>query len=114
MTPFQHEIASALRTLSDGGTRLYLMHGNRDFMIGQAFCKEAGCPLLRDPHVATLGGERVSLMPGDSLCTRDEGYMRMRRLLRNPLSLDLLHSLSLAPRPKSAYTLRSSRWQGTR
>lgn len=114
MTPFQHEIASALRTLSDGGTRLYLMHGNRDFMIGQAFCKEAGCTLLRDPHVATLGGERVLLMHGDSLCTRDEGYMRMRRLLRNPLSLFILHSLSLARRQKIASKLRSTSKKETR
>lgn len=114
MTPFQHEIASALRTLSDGGTRLYLMHGNRDFMIGQAFCKEAGCTLLRDPHVATLGGERVLLMHGDSLCTRDEGYMRMRRLLRNPLSLLILHSLSLARRQKIASKLRSTSKKETR
>ena len=114
MTPFQHEIASALRTLSDGGTRLFLMHGNRDFMIGQAFCKEAGCTLLRDPHVATLGGERVLLMHGDSLCTRDEGYMRMRRLLRNPLSLFILHSLSLARRQKIASKLRSTSKKETR
>ena len=114
MTPFQHEIASALRTLSDGGTRLYLMHGNRDFMIGQAFCKEAGCTLLRDPHVATFGGERVLLMHGDSLCTLDEGYMRMRRLLRNPLSLFILHSLSLARRQKIASKLRSTSKKETR
>ena len=56
MTPYQHQIAAALRALSESGTRLYLMHGNRDFMIGQAFCKEAGCTLLSDPHIATFGG----------------------------------------------------------
>jgi len=114
MTPFQHQIASALRTLSDSGTRLYLMHGNRDFMIGKAFCREAGCTLLSDPHIATLGGERVLLMHGDSLCTRDEGYMRMRRLLRNPLSLFILHSLSLTRRQKIASKLRSTSKEETR
>ncbi len=43
MTPFQREIAGALRELSEAGTRIYLMHGNRDFLIGQRFCREAGC-----------------------------------------------------------------------
>lgn len=114
MTPYQHQIASALRVLSDSGTRVYLMHGNRDFMIGRAFCREAGCTLLRDPHIATFRSERVLLMHGDSLCTRDEGYMRMRRLLRNPLSLFILHSLSLAKRQRIASKLRSTSKEETR
>lgn len=114
MTPFQREIAQALKAVSLGGTRLYLMHGNRDFMIGKAFCREAGCTLLADPHVVELGGERVLLMHGDSLCTRDEGYMRLRRLLRNPVSLFILHHLSLQKRQKLAQKLRSSSKEETR
>lgn len=114
MTPFQREIAQALKAVSLGGTRLYLMHGNRDFMIGKAFCREAGCTLLADPHVVELGGERVLLMHGDSLCTRDEGYMRLRRLLRNPVSLFILHHLSLRKRQKLAQKLRSSSKEETR
>ncbi len=114
MTPFQHQIARALRALSLAGTHVYLMHGNRDFMIGKAFCREAGCTLLADPHVATLNGERVLLMHGDSLCTRDEGYMRLRRWLRNPVSLFILHNLPLAKRQKLAQKLRSSSKEETR
>jgi len=114
MTPYQHEIAEALNTLSQHGTRIYLMHGNRDFMIGKAFCREAGCTLLSDPHIAQFGGERVLLMHGDSLCTRDEGYMRLRRLLRNPISLFILHHLSLNKRQKLAQKLRSSSKTETR
>jgi UDP-2,3-diacylglucosamine hydrolase len=90
------------------------MHGNRDFMIGKAFCREAGCTLLADPHIAQLAGERVLLMHGDSLCTRDEGYMRLRRWLRNPVSLFILHNLSLAKRQKLAQKLRSSSKEETR
>lgn len=114
MTPYQHEIAKALNALSQGGTRIYLMHGNRDFMIGKAFCREAGCTLLPDPHVAELGGQRVLLMHGDTLCTRDEGYMRLRRWLRNPVSLFVLHHLPLAKRQKLAQKLRSSSKEETR
>ena len=114
MTSFQHEIAHALKTLSEHGTRVYLMHGNRDFMIGEAFCREAGCTLLADPHVARFGGQPVLLMHGDSLCTRDEGYMRLRRWLRNPVSLFILHHLPLAKRQQLAQKLRTSSKEETR
>ncbi|WP_217474288.1 UDP-2,3-diacylglucosamine diphosphatase [Stutzerimonas stutzeri] len=108
MTAYQQQIAHALNALSQRGTRIYLMHGNRDFMIGKAFCRQAGCTLLPDPYVAELGNERVLLTHGDSLCTRDEGYMRLRRWLRNPVSLFILHHLPLAKRQQLAQKLRSS------
>lgn len=114
ISPFQRSIAQALRQLSDNGTRIYLMHGNRDFMIGQAFCREAGCTLLRDPSLVELGGEKVLLMHGDSLCTQDEAYMRLRRWLRNPLSLFILRNLPLSTRRKLARKLRKESREQTR
>ena len=114
MTPFQQSICQALRELSDSGTRVFLMHGNRDFLIGQAFCKAAGCTLLKDPSVVEMGGEAVLLMHGDSLCTRDEAYMKLRRYLRNPLSLWILRHLPLATRRKLARKLRSESKAQTR
>ncbi|WP_332820763.1 UDP-2,3-diacylglucosamine diphosphatase [Pseudomonas sp.] len=114
ISPFQRSIAQALRQLSDNGTRIYLMHGNRDFMIGQAFCREAGCTLLRDPSLVELGGEKVLLMHGDSLCTQDEAYMRLRRWLRNPLSLFILRNLPLSTRRKLARKLRKGSREQTR
>lgn len=113
-TSFQRSIARALRKVADHGTRIYLMHGNRDFLIGDAFCSEAGCTLLADPSVIQLNGERVLLMHGDSLCTRDEAYMRLRRWLRNPLSLWILRHLPLSTRQKLARKLRSESRMQTR
>jgi len=114
MTPFQASICQALRTLSDSGTQVFLMHGNRDFLIGKVFCKAAGCTLLRDPSVVDMGGEPVLLMHGDSLCTRDEAYMKLRRYLRNPLSLWILRHLPLSTRHKLARKLRSESKSQTR
>ncbi len=114
MSPFQHGIARALRQLSDAGTRIFLMHGNRDFLIGRAFCREAGCTLLKDPSIVRLNGEPVLLMHGDSLCTLDVGYMKLRRLLRNPLSLFILRNLPLTTRRKLARKLRSESRAQTR
>ncbi len=114
MSPFQRSICQALRALSDSGTRVFLMHGNRDFMIGQAFCKAAGCTLLKDPSVVNFNGEPVLLMHGDSLCTRDEAYMRMRRYLRHPLTLWVLRHLPLSIRHKLARKLRNESRAQTR
>ncbi|MGX5219188.1 UDP-2,3-diacylglucosamine diphosphatase [Pseudomonas segetis] len=114
ISPFQRSIADALKQLSESGTAIFLMHGNRDFMIGQRFCREAGCTLLRDPSVVELAGEAVLLMHGDSLCTRDENYMRMRRYLRNPLSLWILRHLPLGTRHKLARKLRNESRAQTR
>ena len=114
MTPYQASICQALRALSDTGTQVFLMHGNRDFLIGQAFCKAAGATLLPDPSVVELGGEPVLLMHGDSLCTRDEGYMKLRRYLRNPVSLWILRHLPLRTRQKLARKLRSESRAQTR
>ena len=107
ISPFQREIAQALRELSESGTRVYLMHGNRDFLIGKRFCREAGATLLPDPCLVEMGGERVLLMHGDSLCTLDVGYMKLRRWLRNPISLFILRNLPLSTRHKLARKLRN-------
>ena len=48
-TPPYAEIRAALRDLTASGTDCALMHGNRDFLIGRAFCRDTGCTLLRDP-----------------------------------------------------------------
>lgn len=114
MGAFEQEIATALRRLADSGTAVYLMHGNRDFLIGKAFCRQAGCQLLPDRHIADFQGRRVLLMHGDTLCTRDEGYQKLRRILRNPLTLFVLRHLPLATRQKLARKLRSESRQQTR
>ncbi|KXU39187.1 UDP-2,3-diacylglucosamine hydrolase [Ventosimonas gracilis] len=108
MSPFAKQIAEALHALSQSGTRIFIMHGNRDFLIGEHFCREAGCTLLADPSLIELSGEKVLLMHGDSLCTEDTGYQRLRFCLRNPLSLWLLKHLPLCLRRSLARRLRKT------
>lgn len=114
MDDFQRSIASALRRLSDTGTKIYLMHGNRDFLLGKGFCRAAGCTLLREGSVVELYGEPALLLHGDSLCTRDASYQRLRKRLRNPFSLWLLRNLPLATRHKLARKLRDASRMRTR
>jgi UDP-2,3-diacylglucosamine hydrolase len=75
-------IAQATRALRDSGVPVYFMHGNRDFLLGEDYAARAGMTLLADPHVLEIGGERVLLMHGDTLCTDDVDYQNFRRLVR--------------------------------
>lgn len=76
-------INQALQKCSAKGTKIYFMHGNRDFLVGQAWCEKASCELLDESTLITLGNESILLMHGDSLCTDDTEYMKARFLLRN-------------------------------
>jgi UDP-2,3-diacylglucosamine hydrolase len=82
--PLHGSVIEALRTLSDEGCRILLMHGNRDFLIGESFAEAAGLELLPDPTVIELFGERALLMHGDTLCTEDVAYQAFRSRVRNP------------------------------
>jgi UDP-2,3-diacylglucosamine hydrolase len=81
-TPPNPDILNAMRAFSDRGTPLYVMHGNRDFFMGETFAEKTGCTLLSDPHTTDLYGTRVLLMHGDLLCTQDTDYLAFRRKVR--------------------------------
>lgn len=80
--PLNGMVSGALRELSDAGCAIYLMHGNRDFLVGEAFARSAGLRLLPDPSVIDLYGERTLLMHGDTLCTGDVAYQQYRLRVR--------------------------------
>lgn len=77
-------VAGALSRISAGGVPCYFMHGNRDFLLRETYAQQAGMELLPEEHVIDLYGERVLLMHGDSLCTDDIAYQRLRTVVRNP------------------------------
>jgi UDP-2,3-diacylglucosamine hydrolase len=79
-----HAIILALKALRESGTALYIMHGNRDFLIGDAFCKAIGATLLNDPVLLNLYGKQVLLSHGDDLCIDDVAYMQFKVRVRNP------------------------------
>jgi len=105
-TPPYPEIRDTLRELTAAGTDCALMHGNRDFLIGQTFCRDTGCTLLRDPTRLEFDAEPTLLMHGDLLCTDDLAYLRFRRRIRNPLVTRLFLWKSLASRRQVAADYR--------
>lgn len=82
--PAARGVADALATLADSGTDVFLMHGNRDFLIDHAFAERAHATLISDPYPVSLGGVAYVLMHGDALCTDDIAYQRFRSMVRDP------------------------------
>jgi UDP-2,3-diacylglucosamine hydrolase len=82
--PALEPIVAALAALTDAGTRCYFMHGNRDFLVGDAFSDATGVVLLDEFEVVELFGDPVLLTHGDLLCTDDVRYLELRRQLRDP------------------------------
>ncbi|MGD8594557.1 MAG: UDP-2,3-diacylglucosamine diphosphatase, partial [Gammaproteobacteria bacterium] len=83
--PGMDAAVNAISQLTNSGIDTYFMHGNRDFLIGDAFAAQTGCQLLPEYHVMNLYGTPTLLMHGDLLCTDDTDYLKFRKMVRNPL-----------------------------
>lgn len=76
--------AIAIRALADHGVAVAFQHGNRDFLLGQAYAARCGMRLLPERAVETISGTATLLMHGDSLCVDDVAYLAFRRQVRDP------------------------------
>ncbi len=94
-------------------TKVYLMHGNRDFMIGQSLADRCHFEIIQDPHKIIINGKDALLMHGDTLCTDDVEYQKFRRMVRNPLWQQQALSKTLEERFQLAKSIRESSKQST-
>jgi UDP-2,3-diacylglucosamine hydrolase len=104
--PFNAVIAGLLKDLTGRGVAVYLMHGNRDFLIGEGFCAATGASLLQDPTVAEIEGVKTLLVHGDTLCTDDVEYQAWRRKARDPAFQAAFLAKSLAERRQTVVQMR--------
>lgn len=104
---FVKKITNALRALSIH-TPIYIMHGNRDFLLGDDFCHAAGCTMLKDPTVIDLYDRPTLLTHGDALCLDDIHYQRLRKRVRNRYWQQVFLSLPLVVRRWIAKQLRAA------
>jgi len=76
-------LVAALRARAEQGLRVWIVPGNRDFLLDASFESASGARLLSEGALARLpDGSLARLLHGDTLCTRDAGYQRLRRVLR--------------------------------
>ncbi|WP_299806619.1 UDP-2,3-diacylglucosamine diphosphatase [uncultured Shewanella sp.] len=76
--PFVNQLADAIKHASKK-LPVYFIHGNRDFLIGEAFAKRCGMKLLPEVYSLDLYGVSTVILHGDSLCTLDKPYQRFRK-----------------------------------
>jgi len=81
--PFHAQVITALHDLAAHGIMIYLMHGNRDLLMGAELAEEAGATLLADPTLLDLYGTSTLLSHGDKLCTDDIEYQKFRALVHS-------------------------------
>jgi UDP-2,3-diacylglucosamine hydrolase len=105
--PLNAGVAAALTVLAAQGTAVYFLHGNRDFLVGEDFAARSSAHLIADPTVIDLYGTRTLLMHGDTLCTDDAEYQKLRAFYRNPKTQAQLLQLPLAVRHQKARDLRA-------
>ena len=104
--PFNASIATALKQLSERGTELFFIRGNRDFLVGEGFGRASGAMLLEEPHLAVLSGQPTVLLHGDTLCSDDTLYQEFRAQVRSRTWRDNFLAQPLSERKSRIEALR--------
>jgi UDP-2,3-diacylglucosamine hydrolase len=115
-SPDHARTCAGLKLLTDSGVAVYVIHGNRDFLLGETFVRRTGIKLLPDPVLVDIHGVPTLLSHGDVFCTEDTSYQQLRSIVRQPgwqrrflsLPLDARRALASAARAGSkAHTERT-------
>ena len=104
---FNQEIKKALFDFTSNGPEVFFMHGNRDFLLGEAFANDVGISLLSDPYTLDINGMKTILSHGDFLCTDDTDYIDFRNKVRSEDWQKDFLSKSIDERNNIANLLRS-------
>jgi UDP-2,3-diacylglucosamine hydrolase len=106
-SPFIQSIQNIMLQFSSR-TSLFVMHGNRDFLLGSAFARRSGATLISDPTELVHAGQRYLLSHGDALCSDDLVYQQFRSQSRNPAWQQAMLARPLAERRAIARQARLS------
>ncbi|KRG35561.1 UDP-2,3-diacylglucosamine diphosphatase [Psychrobacter sp. P11G3] len=104
-------LIAKLKQLRINGCEILVMHGNRDFLLGQPFCNLFGGELIYEPYTLAVGAQNYRLEHGDALCTDDKKYQFFRKIMRNRLTQWYLLNKSLEKRLAIADNMRKKSQQ---
>ncbi len=100
------EIIAELSAYTQSGAGLFIMRGNRDYLMSKRFAEKTGGQLLDDETLITMNGEKILLMHGDTLCTEDVKYQVFRKIVNNVFSRNFFMCFP--------YNLRTKVWHKIR
>ena len=95
-----------LRKITNNKKNIFFFHGNRDFLVGESFCKTSNIKLIHEPTVFEFFGYKTLILHGDQLCTEDVDYQNFCKIVRNEQWQSDFLSLSIPERLKIAHNVR--------
>jgi UDP-2,3-diacylglucosamine hydrolase len=102
---FEHRCSQVIQQTADR-VPTFLMHGNRDFLVGSSMMTACNITLLADPAVLNFNHQRWGLSHGDALCLGDTAYMAFRQQVRSTEWQQAFLAKPLAERQAIARGLR--------
>ena len=103
---FTSEVISELKKFSLKDKNIFIMHGNRDFLLGEKFAKKCGAKLISDPLILNKEEKKIMLSHGDIFCTDDLEYQNSKEKVRNEKWQKEFLSKDLKDREEIAKNLR--------
>ncbi|MEE9446779.1 MAG: UDP-2,3-diacylglucosamine diphosphatase [Arenicellales bacterium] len=100
-------VEQALKKATDGGTKVYFIAGNRDFLVGTDFAERTGVQLLDDMTILEIDDQRIMIAHGDRVCIDDTDYMQARATFTDPAWQADILSKSIEERKEIAEQLRA-------
>ena len=82
---FTNQVILRLKQFSLKDKNIFIMHGNRDFLLGEEFTKKCGAKLISDPLILDSEGKKIMLSHGDIFCTDDLEYQNFKEEVRNDM-----------------------------
>ena len=82
-TPLK-DLKNIFFNIKEAGTSIGIMHGNRDFLLGQKICDSFYAqPLHSTVRLVRRTSPVILLMHGDELCVGDTDHQQFRRIVRS-------------------------------
>ncbi len=106
--PYHRKVIAALSSATESGVEISVMHGNRDFLLGEVFAHAAGVRLISDPYILSTAEWQFVLSHGDALCLDDTEYQQFRAQVRSPAWQQAFLNQALVTRQAIAAQMRAA------
>ena len=105
--PVNRNIIQNIKKSTDNGLGIFLMHGNRDFLLGSKFEEMTGAKIIDDMTIIEDEFCKIMVSHGDVFCTDDIEYQKLKKTLRSDKWIKSFLSKTIEERIIFANQLRS-------
>ena len=81
--PINELIQNKIKDAHGQGLNIYLIHGNRDFLLGSQFENNTGLRIIDDMTIVKDSDISLMISHGDSFCIDDVEYQALKKSLRS-------------------------------